>query len=98
MRVYSMLEDATPTWRDFDVTVIYDQLGVAFVRATIEGRLCNVHYRAANYISGERPPNYPMPAIPIDVEYDMAAEGHEGYWDLWIGHDPCAHVEYFCKR
>lgn len=55
-------------------------------------------WNGSPYVYGQAPPNYPMPAIPIDVDYDMVAEGHEGYWDLWIGHDPCAHVEYFCKR
>lgn len=53
----------TPTEVDWEITLIYMQGELRFVRANIEGRLCNVHYEAAAYLAGERPPHYPAPAI-----------------------------------
>lgn len=33
-----------------------------------------------------------VPVIPIEIEYDMMCEGY-GFWDFWIGHNPCKHHE-----
>jgi hypothetical protein len=46
------------------------------------------------YHNGKSPANYPVPAIPIEVTYDMMVEGSYGFWDLWIGHNPCNHIGF----
>lgn len=48
-----------------DLTIVHFNDGVAFVRCTVEGKLCNVHYSLAQYLAGDDKPNYPMPAIPL---------------------------------
>jgi len=45
-----------------DLTIVHFNDGVAFVRCTVEGRLCNVHYSLAAYLAGDDKPNYPVPA------------------------------------
>lgn len=39
-----------------------------------------------------------LPVIPIQVEYDMMMEGQHGYWDFWVGYDPCSHHEIYVER
>jgi hypothetical protein len=57
----------TPTWPDFNITVVHSKRGVEFVRAVIEDRLCNLAFADAVYIAGTLKPHYPVPAILTDV-------------------------------
>jgi hypothetical protein len=34
---------------------------------------------------------YLVPMIPIEVDY---ADCDLGFLDLWVGHDPCTHIEF----
>jgi hypothetical protein len=61
---------STPTWPDFETTIVLRDGKPIFVRAKIEGRLCNIDYKSANYLVGQDAPNYPVPALPLrDLEY-----------------------------
>ena len=46
------------------------------------------------YAAGLFSPNYPLPAIPIEVDF---SDANIGYIDLWIGHDPCTHIYFVAE-
>lgn len=83
----------TPTYPDFEVTLIHTRNGLEFIRATIEGRLCNVHYAAAAYMAGEREPHYPVPVKLQTAWYSRIWQTKPNpfhsprlYWDFIQGH------------
>lgn len=73
--MYSYPNKYTPTWPDFEVTIIHNREGIEYIRATIEGRLCNLAFKDASYIAGGLPPRYPL---PVDI-------GHVSLGDTYPG-------------